>query len=255
MSDVFKRLAVPRELWREAMPNAPERVIRALETLSDYYDSEPDNNSNVNIDIGFASNAGVGALQQIGAIDSRIDEVELSATLGVLTQQVQSIQAALDDLAFPALPNVETETEDILPTSNPSNQAAAQFLFNATPIEFTPTVIGLTTAGVGTYTSQQGSAQLIGNRVYFNASLGWTAHTGTGDMAIGGLPIPALSTLNRLYSVSVTAITLTYTNQLTAYIQHGEQFVRLATMGSGLSLTGLPIDTAAIVHINGFYEV
>lgn len=234
MSDNFKRLAVPRELWREAMPNAPERVIRALETLSDYYDDTPNNNSNTNIDISFAANAGVGAQQQVSALESRLDDIEAALRVAQANQPIE---------------------EDVLPIASPDAQAAAQFLANATPIDFVPTVIGLTTAGVGTYTAQQGSAQLIGNRMYFNASLGWTAHTGTGDMAIGGLPIPALATLNRLYSVSITANALTYTNQLTAYIQHGEQFVRLATMGSGLSLTGLPIDTAAIVHINGFYEV
>jgi len=52
-------------------------------------------------------------------------------------------------------------------------------------ITFTPTIIGSTTSGVGTYSLQLGKATRIGNRVDGHVKLIWTAHTGTGNVQIG----------------------------------------------------------------------
>ena len=53
---------------------------------------------------------------------------------------------------------------------------------------FTPTVVGLTTAGVATYTLRSARYTKIGNIVTFELGVGWSAHTGTGILAINGLP-------------------------------------------------------------------
>lgn len=58
---------------------------------------------------------------------------------------------------------------------------------------FTPVVIGMTTTGVGTYTTQLGKYTRIGNRVDVQVSLNITAHTGTGTMRINGLPFTSAS--------------------------------------------------------------
>jgi hypothetical protein len=50
------------------------------------------------------------------------------------------------------------------------------------------TLIGQTTAGTATYTSQTIRYTRIGNLVLYNLSLTWTGHTGTGPMSISGLP-------------------------------------------------------------------
>jgi hypothetical protein len=54
--------------------------------------------------------------------------------------------------------------------------------------EFIPVAIGQTTAGVGTYTIQKGRYLKIGRAVFFSFVIGWTAHTGTGNIAFTGLP-------------------------------------------------------------------
>jgi uncharacterized Zn-binding protein involved in type VI secretion len=53
---------------------------------------------------------------------------------------------------------------------------------------FTPTVIGTGTAGTGTYSSQAGRYQKVGNTVHFELVVVWTAHTGTGNVRVTGLP-------------------------------------------------------------------
>lgn len=53
---------------------------------------------------------------------------------------------------------------------------------------FTPVAIGTTAAGTGTYTTQLGSYTRIGNAVTIRIQIGWSAHTGTGNLALQGLP-------------------------------------------------------------------
>ncbi|WP_284459627.1 hypothetical protein [Cupriavidus campinensis] len=53
---------------------------------------------------------------------------------------------------------------------------------------FTPSIAGSTSAGVGTYTGQQGRISLHAGQVDIALSVGWTAHTGTGKMVIKGIP-------------------------------------------------------------------
>ena len=77
-----------------------------------------------------------------------------------------------------------------------ANQAAARTAMglgsaataNITEAAWTPTIIGATTAGTATYTSQVGTVAEVGNLVIASASLSWTGHTGTGDMRVS-LPV------------------------------------------------------------------
>jgi hypothetical protein len=57
--------------------------------------------------------------------------------------------------------------------------------------EFLPVVKGTTTAGVGTYTTQVGRYLKIGRCVLFSFRVDWSAHTGTGNMVLSGLPYVA----------------------------------------------------------------
>lgn len=61
---------------------------------------------------------------------------------------------------------------------------------------WTPAITGTTVAGVGTYTTQSGYYTRIGNMIFIQASLTWTAHTGTGDMIISGLPFASRNSAN-----------------------------------------------------------
>lgn len=53
---------------------------------------------------------------------------------------------------------------------------------------FTPTAIGTTTAGTGTYVTRTGRYTKIGDVVTIRIRVGWSAHTGTGNLRISGLP-------------------------------------------------------------------
>ena len=61
---------------------------------------------------------------------------------------------------------------------------------------FTPTILGTTTAGTGTYSTQSGRYTKIGNTVTVAGFLVWSAHTGTGSMRMGGLPFTTISDSN-----------------------------------------------------------
>lgn len=53
---------------------------------------------------------------------------------------------------------------------------------------FTPTVAGASSAGTGTYVTQSGVYTKIGKIVNFTINIEWSAHTGTGNTEIRGLP-------------------------------------------------------------------
>lgn len=119
---------------------------------------------------------------------------------------------------------------------------------------FSPTVIGITTAGAGTYTTQKGQYTRYGNCVYFNINLVWTAHTGTGNMSVASLPFK--SDANTLSSVSVipSNIALTAGNYLTAYVNPNSTQIPLIQVATGTTGNNLvPIDTAGELYIAGFY--
>jgi len=120
---------------------------------------------------------------------------------------------------------------------------------------FTPTVVGLTTAGVGTYTSQIGRYTRIGNRVHFSVNLVWTAHTGSGSLAINGLPFVGAALAGLSWVCAARFDSLTYTGQLAAVIGSASSQILLRQMSTGAVATEPAIDTAALLHISGTYEV
>jgi hypothetical protein len=68
---------------------------------------------------------------------------------------------------------------------------------------FTPTVDGSSTAGTGTYALQTGAYTRIGDRVFFNLYLSWSAHTGTGNMRVNGLPFTSANNNASYSAISV----------------------------------------------------
>jgi hypothetical protein len=111
---------------------------------------------------------------------------------------------------------------------------------------WTPTIIGTTTAGTGTYTTQTGSYTKIGNQVTLHLTLTWTAHTGTGNMRISGLPFTVGSYLSAGSVGLCDAISLTASNSLAVYSLTAE--ARLALVQNptgGGTAAGVPMDTSA----------
>jgi hypothetical protein len=123
---------------------------------------------------------------------------------------------------------------------------------------FTPTIIGTTTAGTGTYTVQVGRYTKIGNRVAYNIYLSWSAHTGTGNMQIAALPFTSANATNALNPQTLWAnnLALTALNYLQAYNNPNTAGIVLQQypVGGG-GASNLPMDTAASIMVSGTYEV
>jgi len=80
---------------------------------------------------------------------------------------------------------------------------------------FAPTVIGTTTAGTVTYARQLGRYTKVGNLVTVQIFLSWSAGTGTGNLAFGGLPFTIANNANEYPSVAIgqfDSIALTASN-------------------------------------------
>lgn len=123
---------------------------------------------------------------------------------------------------------------------------------------FTPTIVGTTLAGAGTYTMQSGKYTKVGNVVSFTIYLTQTAHTGTGSMRLAGLPFTAAGS-NSHFAVSIGYLqncTLPADTIPMAYVFAGATYIELNTtpLGGGAYAT-LAMDTAFSTIISGQYFV
>ena len=118
---------------------------------------------------------------------------------------------------------------------------------------FTATVSGSTSAGVGTYTTQYGQFRKTStNTVQFQITVGWSAHTGTGNLIVD-LPFTAI---NADQVLTVSASGLTYSGQLVCLVYAGTANAQILSQVSNTSLVGVALDTAvAQISISGTYFV
>lgn len=119
---------------------------------------------------------------------------------------------------------------------------------------FTPTVVGTTSAGVGTYNGRVGRFTRIGNIVHINILLGWTAHSGTGFLRIDGLPFMSSSSQHAM-SVYYDGLTAGASKQLVARTTASATNMFLyACDPSGGAATSLSMDSAVTsLVITGTY--
>jgi len=122
---------------------------------------------------------------------------------------------------------------------------------------FVPVAIGLTTAGAVTYTFQAGYFSRSGRTVHFVASLGWSAHSGTGGMAITGLPFISDVNVFQAVSVQYDGFTVGAGKQLVAAIQNNQTRVILNQADpAGGALLGAQVDTVvASLIVSGTYLI
>jgi hypothetical protein len=130
--------------------------------------------------------------------------------------------------------------------------ASATYVASTT---FTPTAAGSSTAGVGTYTTQTGRYQRIGNKIDFQVELTWTAHTGTGFLFVSGLPVN--SAANSPVSILGLNIAGISNQVLKAMVVSGTTNIGIYLEGvnGSASLTAVGMDAAATVYLQGSYFV
>lgn len=114
---------------------------------------------------------------------------------------------------------------------------------------FTPVVAGQTTAGVGTYVTQYGSYLKIGRFVIYNLRVQWSAHTGTGSLAITGLPFVASATnfsTGSTYNNSTTGF-----NGAQTLVSQGGSLINFTPPGGASLLT---MQAVGDLLLTGVYE-
>lgn len=169
----------------------------------------------------------------------------LSGLIGAGVTPTSGINAALqtkDGLKFPAT-QISSTDPNVL-------DAYAEGTF-------TPVVSGTTVAGAGTYTTQLGKYTRIGNTVFFQIAITITAHTGTGNIAITGLPFAAandgnaaaLAVVSQNLALTAGSIAVALTTQNSTALN-----VQQSPTGGG-ALVAIPMDTAFTVNISGTYSV
>lgn len=119
---------------------------------------------------------------------------------------------------------------------------------------FTPVVKGTGTAGTGTYSKQSGSFTRIGNVVFFSIELAWSAHTGTGNIFLDGLPYSCGSVPSACSAFS-NGLALTAANILQYSVTQATTQIAISqyspTAGTAIDV---PIDAVVTdLHVSGKY--
>jgi hypothetical protein len=136
--------------------------------------------------------------------------------------------------------------------------AAANALDDYEEGTFTPVIEGTTSAGTGTYGVQVGRYTKVGNRVFYNLYVVWTAHTGTGNMQLNGLPFTSSAVTNSFAAAASWEQNLAMTagSIFKAYTATNSTIITLRQLptGGGVS-AAIPIDSAAEIMLSGHYFV
>ena len=121
--------------------------------------------------------------------------------------------------------------------------------------EWTPIIFGQTTAGAGTYVAPtHGRFTRKGRAVQFSAEAQWTAHTGTGNMRMGGLPL--VCERNVAVAGYIHNISLSAGSTFQAFILSNSNTIVLRQVPTGGgAATEIPMDTAGQILIAGEYSI
>ena len=120
---------------------------------------------------------------------------------------------------------------------------------------WTPTIVGTTSAGTGTYGQQNGSYTKVGRQVSFQLFITLSAHTGTGFIQINGLPFNSLAAPNyHTVYYRIETIAMTAGNYIQGYIIAGDAKIALEQVPTGGGGAGsIPIDPAMSIIVSGTY--
>jgi hypothetical protein len=123
--------------------------------------------------------------------------------------------------------------------------------------DFTPTVIGTTTAGSASYSRQTGRYTKVGRLVTFQIDLDWSSGTGTGNLAFAGLPFTSSSAVNTGVPANfVSNIALTALNYLQGWLPGSSTSITAmqSPVGGG-AVSNVAYDAAGSVMLSGSYIV
>ncbi len=149
------------------------------------------NVSNSRIQSGTASAISIGSGTSLSIGSTVVSSSNTNAITGAGT----IVNSGICFIDTSSLINTTTQTARNFDVGGISFDGGTNVLSTYTDwTSWTPTVTGSGTAGTTTYTVQVGTYTRIGNIVFANLSVNYSAATGTGNMVIGGLPFTVNST-------------------------------------------------------------
>lgn len=187
-----------------------------------------DNTSDVNKPVSTAQQAALDLCAKLAGGNTFSGTQVFSGLLNVTNGQIQ----------FPAV-------------ANPS--ADAHTMDDYEEGTFIPRIDGSTTAGVGTYSAQVGRYTKIGNLCAFSLTVVWTAHTGTGNILVEGLPFTVGGSDSAACSLEYSA--LIYPDPPLATVQIATTRCLVRSAASGSTVVGIPMDSAATIRITSAFFV
>jgi hypothetical protein len=122
---------------------------------------------------------------------------------------------------------------------------------------FTPTVVGTTTAGTVTYVRQAGKYTRIGRNVTFIIDLAWNSGTGTGNLQFNGLPFTSVSGINVGVAANfVDSITLAALSYLQGWLPGSSTSITAmqSAVGGG-AVSNVAYDGQGSIMLSGSYFV
>ncbi|MEP6517450.1 hypothetical protein [Microcoleus vaginatus] len=201
------------------------------------------------------SNLIAGAPETLNTLDELAAALADNASFAATITNLLALKAPLANPTFTGIINNSEGRIQFPSTQVPSTDPNC--LDDYEEGTFTPLVIGVTAAGTATYTSQIGSYTKIGKRIFFDISVEWSNHTGTGEMRISGLPflfasspISACSIWHRNYTLTANNILMGYVGGFSGGI--GQIVFSQVPVGGGSS-TSVILDSAAGLMVNGSY--
>lgn len=118
-------------------------------------------------------------------------------------------------------------------------------------------LIGTSAAGVGTYSNKFAYGQRVGKLFIGTIFLGWSAHTGTGNMEISGLPIATSGTSLRgqtTFNVHYSNVLVTAGKEMAAITNGGSTKILLFSEDpAGGGRAAIAMDTAGEIRVNFTY--
>ena len=123
---------------------------------------------------------------------------------------------------------------------------------------WTPVIAGTTTAGAGTYTLQTGTYTRMGNLCFLAGTVTWTAHTGTGNMLLTGLPFTSRTLANYKYSFEIISININFpagTISVEGSLPSTSTQLTLQSIRDNNTQLAFSMDIAGTISVTGFYLI
>lgn len=197
-------------------------------------DWEGNTTADLRLDSGAANNS-------IHNFTLTISQVSHSAGSGANRIELVDANYLRGGLAFPA-PQIASSDVNTLDDYQEDNFAT------------TVGIIGLSSAGSPTWVSRIATSTKVGNIVHVNMVLAWSAHTGTGNMRITGLPF-ASGSIGRV-AIPIVCDGFTFGSGIPmAFLENSTDYLDLFLVASGSAVSAIAMDTAGTLYLNFSYRV